>query len=181
MLLYLGADPNTSTESDQLTPLMVACLEPGNIRIAKLLLQARANINQQNNKGHTALILACNSETPNNDLVRLLIQSGADISIKDSELQRTALMLAAGRGHTSIVQYLLDEGAPVNTQGVDGVTALMLASEYGHSETVVRVLLNYGADVNLLAIGPGFEGTALIYACISAENSMCGSPSSWWC
>ena len=141
MLLYLGADPNTSTESDQLTPLMVACLEPGNIRIAKLLLQARANINQQNNKGHTALILACNSETPNNDLVRLLIQSGADISIKDSELHRTALMLAAGRGHTSIVQYLLDEGAPVNTQGVDGVTALVLASEYGRSETVCAMEL----------------------------------------
>ena len=172
MLLYLGADPNTITENDQLTPLMVACLEAGNIEIAKLLLQARANINQQNKTGFTALILACNSETPNNDLVRLLIQSGADISIKTSELQRTALMVAAQCGHTSIVQYLLDEGAPVNTQDAKGVTSLMLASWKDHSE-VVRVLINYGADVNIhdvLAKGTNF--TALTYAC-NHQRTVC--------
>ena len=56
-------------------------------------------------------------------------------------------------GHTSIVQYLLDEGAPVDTQDVDGVTSLMLASELGHSD-IVRVLINYGADVNILAKDP---------------------------
>ena len=44
-------------------------------------------------------------------------------------------------GHTSIVQYLLDEGAPVDTQDVNGVTSLMLASELGHSD-IVRVLIN---------------------------------------
>ena len=164
MLLYLGADPNTTTESDQLTPLIVACLGEGNIEIAKLLLQARANINQQSKTGLTALMEACNSETPNNDLVRLLIQSGADISIKGGELQRTALMVAAYHGHTSIVQYLLDEGAPVNTQDVYGGTALMLASQFGHSETV-RVLLNYGADVNILAWTEEYYQTALMLAC----------------
>ena len=169
MLLYLGADPNTTTESDQLTPLMVACLGAGNIEIAKLLLQARANINQQSKTGSTALIVACNSETPNNDLVRLLIQSGADISINSSKLLWTALMYAAYRGHTSIVQYLLDEGAPVNTQDVDGVTSLMLASSLGHSE-VVRVLINYGADVNILA--KDLNATALLFAC-SSQRTVC--------
>ena len=169
MLLYLGADPNTSTESG-FTPLMVACMRAGNIEIAKLLLQARANINQQSNDGWTALILACNSETPNNDLVRLLIQSGADISIKESKLHRTALMDAAQRGHTSIVQYLLDEGAPVNTQDVDGVTSLMLASNFGHSETV-RVLLNYGADVNILGWCEEIYQTALTLACYNQRTA----------
>ena len=136
MLLYLGADPNITTESDLLTPLMVACLGAGNIEIAKLLLQARANINQQHQNGSTALILACYSETPNNDLVRLLIQSGAGISIKTSEQQVTALMYASYRGHTSIVQYLLYQGAPVDAETVNGVTSLMLASKMDHSEVV---------------------------------------------
>ena len=167
LLSILEADPNSS-DSEGLTPLMLACIH-GNIRIATLLLQARANINQQNNNGHTALILACYSETPHNDLVRLLIQSGADISIKSSELQNTALMYAAERGHTSIVQYLLDEGAPVNTQDVDGATSLMLASQFGHSE-VVRVLINYGADVNILAKDP--NGTALMFAC-NYQRTIC--------
>ena len=70
------------------------------------------------------------------------VQSEADISMK-GELQRTA----AEHGHTSIIQYLLDDGAPVNTQDVDGATALMIA-QFGHSKTV-HVLLNYGADVNI--------------------------------
>ena len=145
LLSILEADPNSS-DSKGVTPLMLAC-DHGNIRIATLLLQARANINQQDNDGFTALMAACASEIPNNDLVRLLIQSGADISIEESELQRTALMLAVEQGHTSIVQYLLDEGTPVDTQDVN--TSLMIASELGHSE-VVRVLINYGADVNKL-------------------------------
>ena len=167
LLSILEADPDSS-DSQGFTPLVFACAH-GNIRIATLLLQARANINQQSNDGFTALTEACYSETPHDDLVRLLVQSGADISIKESKLQRTALMLAAERGHTSIVQYLLDEGAPVNTQDMDGVTSLMIASKHGHSE-VVHVLLNYGADVNILAKNP--NATALMFAC-SYQKTVC--------
>ena len=99
------------------------------------------------------------------------MQSGADISIKESELQRTALMAAAECGHTSIVQYLLDEGAPVNTQDVDGSTSLMIASQFDYSETV-RVLLNYGADVNLIAWSEEVYQTALMTAC-AKQRTVC--------
>ena len=162
MLLSLEADPNSSN-SNGITPLMIAC-DRGSIRIATLLLQARANINQLSNKGYTALMDACLSETPLNDLVRLLIQYGADINIKDTKQQRTALMCAAQRGHTSIVQYLLEQGALVNTQDVKGVTSLMMASQNGHPETV-RVLLDYGADANMLAWYEKMYQTALMLAC----------------
>ena len=167
LLSILEADPNSS-DSEGVTPLIIAC-HYGNIQIATLLLQACANINQQCETGATALMFACYLETPHNDLVRLLMQSGADISIKTSRLQRTALMIAAYCGHTSIVQYLLDEGAPVNTQDVNGGTSLMLASEFGHSD-VVRVLINYGADVNILAKNP--NTTALVLAC-SNQRTVC--------
>ena len=169
MLLSLEADPNTS-DSDGLTPLMIACGR-GSIRIATLLLQARANINQLNNRGQTALMYACLSDTPSNDLVRLLIQHGADISIKDTELQRTALMNAAQEGHTSIVQYLLEQGTPVNTQDVNGETSLMIASEFGHPETV-RVLLDYGAHANMLALEEEISQTALMLACFN-QRTVC--------
>ena len=162
MLLSLKADPNSSN-SKGFTPLMIACGR-GNIRIATLLLQARANINQLKNDGDTALMYACLSKTPLNDLVRLLIEYGANINIKSTKLQRTALMNAAGRGHTSIVQYFLEQGAPVNTQDVDGATSLMLASQFGHPETV-RVLLDYGADANMLAWSEEVYQTALMLAC----------------
>ena len=121
MLLSLEADPNTSNSNGD-TPLIIACIR-GNIRIATLLLQACADINQLNNVGNTALMEACLSDTPLNDLVRLLIEYGADINIKETKYQRTALMDAAQYGHTSIVQYLLEQGAPVNTQDVNGETS----------------------------------------------------------
>ena len=167
LLSILEADPNSS-DSEGFTPLMIAC-DYGNIRIATLLLQAHANINQQDNEGYTALMEACSSETPQYELVKLMVHSGADLNIKTGKLQRTALMYAAQRGHTRIVQYLLDEGAPVNTQDVDGVTSLMIASGYGHSE-VVRVLINYGADLNILA--KGLDATALMYACVR-QRTVC--------
>ena len=56
-----------------------------------------------------------------------------------------------------------------NTQDVDGSTSLMIASSLGHSE-VVRVLINYGADVNILAKGP--NATALMFAC-NYQRTVC--------
>ena len=163
LLCILEADPNSS-DSNGVTPLMIACIH-GNFKIANLLLQAHAKINEQNKNGQTALMEACSSKTPHcDDLVRLLIRYGANVNIKDYKLQRTALMIAAEQGRTSIAQYLLDEGTPVNTQDVDGLTSLMIASDRGHSETV-SVLLNYRADVDILAWSEEFYQTALLLAC----------------
>ena len=165
-LLYHGANPNCSLKG--MTPLMFAC-QHRSIRIATKLLQAGANINLQDIVGASALTFACCSESPNKDLVKLLLQSGADINARGGEQQRTILMLSMLHGNTSIVQYLLDEGASVNTQDRKGDTALMLASSSGHSE-IVRLLLNYGADINI--VGKGFGFTALSYACI-LQHTVC--------
>ena len=57
----------------------------------------------------------------------------------------------------------------MNTQHVYGGTSLTIASELGHSE-VVRVLINYGADVNILAKNPNV--TALMFAC-NYQRTVC--------
>lgn len=53
-----------------------------------------------------------------------------------SDEQITALIAAAGEGHTEIVQFLLGgEGkANVNAKDKDGTTALMAAAVRGHKE-----------------------------------------------
>ena len=59
----------------------------------------------------------------------------------------TALMIAAQRGHRSLVKLLLAEGCDVNA-GASGYTALALAAQAGHAQ-IVQLLLDAGADVRV--------------------------------
>jgi ankyrin repeat domain-containing protein 50 len=69
----------------------------------------------------------------------------------------TALQAAVFKGHSQIVQLLLDEGADINTQGGTYGNALQAASLRGH-EQVVQLFLDKGADVNAQG---GYHGNAL--------------------
>ena len=157
-LLSLGADPNCASE-DGATPLILAC-ERGSFIMIEELLKAHASVNEQDREGKTALMKVCNASVGNEDLVKLLLQSGADVRIQSST-GWTALMYATVRGHSHIVQLLLNEGAAVNAQTRTGVTSLMLACHYSHPD-IVPLLLSYGADPN---IQDQYNYTALMFAC----------------
>lgn len=57
------------------------------------------------------------------------------------------LLHAAASGHATIVQALLDAGAPVNARAPDGTSALMMAAARADGP-VVQVLHRAGADLN---------------------------------
>lgn len=48
-----------------------------------------------------------------NDIIRLLLDSGANIDIEDVRGD-TAINMAAARGHVDTVRFLVDQGALVN-------------------------------------------------------------------
>jgi ankyrin repeat protein len=82
-------------------------------------------------------------------VARLLIERGADVNAMRSD-GATALMLAAKSGDV-ITGLLLDRGARVNEVGTfDCGTALIQASMEG-CETVARLLIERGADVDLVS------------------------------
>ncbi|HYD17419.1 MAG TPA: ankyrin repeat domain-containing protein [Patescibacteria group bacterium] len=62
--------------------------------------------------------------------------------------EETALMLAAGAGHTAVMKQLIDAGALLNAQQHRGWTALMYAANRNR-EGAVDLLLSYGADTKL--------------------------------
>lgn len=125
------------------------------------LILAGANINIKDNRGYTALRLASQGLT---GLVKLLIDQGADVDIKDLTGD-TALIVVAGNGYIEIVRLLIDKGADVNLQNENGSTALMLASANGHRE-IVKLLIEYGADLNI----KDKEGiTALIFTAMQGH------------
>jgi ankyrin repeat protein len=93
------------------------------------------------------------------ELVRILIEKGADVNFRD-EKGWGSLMFAVGYGHIDIVNCLLEAGADVNDKDKDGSTALITAAYNGRTE-IVRVLLNKGADINIKSKD---DMTAMMYA-----------------
>jgi ankyrin repeat protein len=95
--------------------------------------------------GGTALIYAsCSGHI---DVVKLLIEAGADVNKKDKKNRYTVLMVASSAGQTEVAKLLIEAGANVNAQDNGGNTALLDASWRGETE-IVKLLIEEGADVN---------------------------------
>ena len=99
-LLESGADPNIYCKGK--SPLM-SCVYYRDLYLMRKLLKARANIDDQNRKGETALIYA--SKTGKYEFVKTLIQNGADAELRDKS-GKSALDLANMNNHVEIATFL---------------------------------------------------------------------------
>lgn len=89
------------------------------------------------------------------DIVKMLINLGADVNNVDKGLNRTPLCLACKGENFEIITCLLESGADPNGVDKNGFSPLMHILSHGWSfndKTVllVELLLDYGADVNVL-------------------------------
>jgi ankyrin repeat protein len=73
------------------------------------------------------------------DVVRLLLERGADINAGDDS-DITALQYAAEEGHEEVVSILLSCGADSSRRGSSGLTALILSSFSGRLDVVQHLL-----------------------------------------
>ena len=136
----------------------------GNYELARLLIDKGANVNGRKVPlqgaivfGHTEIVqlLLENGVDPNVevdhlipiisasrdgylDIVRLLLQYGADVAVDDNY----AIGMASQNGHLEVVRLLLENGADPT---VRDNYALIWASYYNYVD-VVRLLLQHGAD-----------------------------------
>ncbi|MEO5350276.1 MAG: ankyrin repeat domain-containing protein, partial [Magnetococcus sp. YQC-3] len=60
----------------------------------------------------------------------------------------TALLAAAEKGYTRIVQQLLDHGADINAVNNEGISALMFAARDNHLDTA-KVLIERGIQTTI--------------------------------
>ncbi|XP_013391240.1 ankyrin-1-like [Lingula anatina] len=95
--------------------------------------------------GQTALHIAL--LTGNADMVKLLLDSGAEVNAENED-GRTPLYWAAEEGHEDIVKLLLEHGTDPNITNEWGRTPLYWAAEEGH-EDIVKLLLEHGTDPNI--------------------------------
>ena len=163
-LLSSGMDPNFKSIYCYLkTPLHYAASN-GHIEVAKLLLGAGADPNKSGLVGGTRLFLA--TKCGHADVVKLLLNEGADPN-KANDYGDIPLKWAASNGRVHIAQMLLDAGANPNKVDCYGKSPLYEATCYdGHNRyernadvvkvyqsTLVKVLLDHGADPNIGAFG----------------------------
>jgi ankyrin repeat protein len=101
----------------------------GCLELVTSLLRHGTDPNIQDGGGHTPLYRAaneCASET-GPEVVRALVQAGADVNACGGVTRATALHMAARRGHAHIAQTLLDCGAAIDSQDTKGATPLQRA------------------------------------------------------
>ncbi len=107
LLVQKKADIETPNKNG-LTPLMLAA-QAGNLNATKALLNNNANVNAIDKAGNTALIYSCSNSNSNLELVKLLVDKGADINVQGG--LGTALAAAQKSNQAKKAQYLQEKGA----------------------------------------------------------------------
>ncbi len=145
LLLNYGANVNEKMESRNVSPLhrasAIGCLD-----ICELLTARGADVNAEGEYGKTPLHLA--TQFKHQDVVKLLLNCGANINAIDL-VGCSPIFSGAQSHHQQIVEYLLVCGAEVNLTDEDGFTPLLRAFQRSGGDETIRVLVAYGADINV--------------------------------
>ena len=114
--------------------------------MVELLIKNGAKPDLPDIDDYTALIWA--AKQGHTEVVKLLIEAGADLNLLAEKGTYTALVWAAFRGHAEVVKLLIIAGADPDIQDEKGAyTALIWAAFRGHTE-VVRLLIIAGAKLD---------------------------------
>jgi|LauGreDrversion4_2_1035121.scaffolds.fasta_scaffold315885_1 ankyrin repeat protein len=95
----------------------------GSIDIVRHLIESeKADLNQENSRGHTPLSVAC--AYGHLDVVKLLIKKRAEVNKPLHGTRTTSLHIAAANGFADIVTILRENGADVRARDLGGLSAL---------------------------------------------------------
>ena len=114
-----------------------------NYNVAELLVNAKADVNAVNNYGWSPLFFA--ADNSNSDIVSLLVNNGADINLISDE-GITPLLIA--NDVESIKKK--KKTTNINKANNNGITPLIAFSGREISPEAINILLENGADVNVV-------------------------------
>jgi ankyrin repeat protein len=150
------------------------CAESGDLERVKELVKGGANLEEVDNDGKTALLLA--SLHGHFEIVGYLIEQGANVAHTDGD-GMTALHWACvgqdlpdGRDLPT-VKYLLQYGASATDRDDDGMTALLHAAEWGSLE-IIQCLLSPEGGASITEVEDGGKTALLLAADSDCHPSM---------
>ena len=112
-------------------------------------LSQLSNLDKPDEQGFPWIVQA--ARDGDEQMIRKLLLSGADIKASHTSTLRHALSEASLQGHQRLVDLLIDEGCPLDYPDADGNTALHHASRGGFLN-IAKSLIIGGASIN--ASGP---------------------------
>ena len=119
----------------------------GAMPVVQQLLRVGTDPNLLDRGGHTPLYAVANecASEGGGEVVRALVQAGADVNACGGVTRATPLHMAARRGHVGIARALLEVGAAINAADSKGVTPWQRAINCRRDE-VARLLVKHGAS-----------------------------------
>ena len=145
------------------TPLIKAAEQNDTASIEQILISG-SPIDECDEKGRTALQAA--THAGNIEAARLLINSGADVNIKD-DIQDSPYLYAAAEGPVEILKMTLTAGADLKATNRYGGTGLIPAAHHGLIDNVRELLKT---DTNIDHIN-NLHWTALMESVILGNGS----------
>jgi len=151
-MLNNNYDINQHINNKGQTHLMKIAKGKFGIDILKYLITNNANINIQDNKGYTALMIA--TKYNKIDIVNYLLTHNADLNLQNNDGD-TALLIASkylSCLSKEIIKTLINHNADINKQNYNGWTALMyiaINSDKYSEYNIFKLLLQNGSDMYL--------------------------------
>ncbi|XP_041867898.1 histone-lysine N-methyltransferase EHMT2 isoform X2 [Melanotaenia boesemani] len=119
----------------------------GNLEIVNMLLETgQVDVNAQDSGGWTPIIWA--AEHKHVEVIKSLLNRGADVSINDKELN-VCLHWAAYAGSVDIAEMVLNAGCSLASVNIHGDTPLHIAAREGYLDCVI-LFLSRGADIDII-------------------------------
>lgn len=141
-LISQGISPNLVDLNGN--PMLVLAIKDRSYKVIDALLIAKGmDVDLSNKQGETPLMMASiNGDLP---LVKtLVLKNKAQLD----HISWTPLHYACSKGHLDIAQFLIANGAKVDSLSLGGTTPLMMAVQSGN-ELLVKLLLDKGANLQL--------------------------------
>jgi len=123
---------------------LIEAVAQNDLTTVRKLVDAGININVQDTRGRTALLIAV--EGHNLKIAKVLLEAGANVNLLDDKMD-SPLLLAGAEGTVGIMKLILKAKPNFSLYNRFGGTPLIPAAERGHVD-MVKLLVNTEVDID---------------------------------